>query len=135
MSREDVEFIEEVFRTWNRGDREGLLQAFHPEAEWSSAIQRQVEGSESLYIGRAELGQYWDEWHALWDLEMDIDEVRDLGDQRLLVFATGRGTGKGSGVDVERPFAFLMELEDGLVRRATAYLTHTEALEAAGLSD
>jgi ketosteroid isomerase-like protein len=102
--------------------------------EWSSAIQRQVEGTDRIYKGRAELGRFWDEWRALWNVHIDVSEVRDLGDS-VLVLAVFRGKGKGSGAEVAQSVGYLFEFEDGLIRRATAYLSPEEALEAAGLRE
>jgi SnoaL-like domain len=64
MSRENVEIIEGWARAWNRGDREGWLALTHPDVEWSSAIQRQVEGTDHVYKGQAEVGRFWDEWRC-----------------------------------------------------------------------
>ena len=134
MSRENVEIVEGWARAWNRGDREGWLASTHPDVEWSSAIQRQVEGTEGIYKGQAEVERFWDEWRALWNVHIDASEVRDLGDS-VLVLAEFRAKGKGSGAEVEQSIGYLFEFEDGLIRRAIAYLTQEEALEAAGLRE
>ena len=134
MSQENVEIVEGWARAWNRGDRDGWLAPTHSGVEWSSAIQRQVEGAEGIYKGQAEVGRFWDEWRALWNVHIDVSEVRDLGDS-VLAFAEFRAKGKGSGAEVEQSIGYLFEFEDGLIRRAIAYLTPEEALEAAGLRE
>ncbi len=135
MSTKDVEAAEAVVRLWNQGDRAGLLAAFQPDAQWSSAIKRQVEGGEGLYRGRTEIGRFWDEWHAVWeDLEIILSEVRSPRDGCVFAFGGLHGTGTGSGVGIERPFGWVFEFEGGLVRAVRAYLNRDEALEAAGLS-
>jgi ketosteroid isomerase-like protein len=40
--------------------------------------------------------------------------------------------GKGSGMAVEEPLAFVLDMRDGKVARAVSYRDHAEALEAAG---
>jgi ketosteroid isomerase-like protein len=134
MSQENVEMVETVVRAWSRGDRDGWLAPMHSEVEWSSAIQRQVEGAETVYTGQAELGRFWDEYHALWNLDIEVSEMRDLGDS-VLALARIRVTGKASGVEVERSVGYVFQFEDGLLRRGRAYLSPEEALEAAGLSE
>jgi ketosteroid isomerase-like protein len=134
MSEENVEIVEAWARAWNRGDRDAWLAPTHPEVEWSSAIQRQIEGTDRIYKGQAQVGRFWDEWHTLWDVDIDISEARDLGDS-ILVLAVFRAKGKGSGVEIEQSIGYLFEFEAGLIRKARAYLSPREALEAAGLSE
>src|SRR6266550_4024925 len=134
MSEENVEIVEAWARAWNRGDRDAWLAPTDPEVEWSSAIQRQVEGTDRIYKGQAEVGRFWDEWHTVWDVDIDISEARDLGDS-VLVLAVFRAKGKGSGVEIEQSIGYLFEFDDGLIRKARAYLSPREALEAAGLSE
>jgi ketosteroid isomerase-like protein len=134
MSQENVDAVRRCLDAWNRGDRDAWLDSLHPKMEWSSAISRQVEGGDAVLRGRAELHRFWDEWHAVWDLTIEVSEIRDLGE---LVVALGdmRTRGKASGVNLRSPVAYLLEVEGGLVRKARAYLDHAEALEAVGLSE
>jgi ketosteroid isomerase-like protein len=134
MSVENVELARESIRAWNRDDRDAWLAGAHPDVEWTSAIQRQVEGADGIFRGRAEVGRYWDEWHALWNANLDISEARDLGDS-VLVLAELRTKGRGSGAELQRAMGFVFEFEGGLIRRASAYLSPEEAIEAAGLSE
>jgi hypothetical protein len=136
MSERDVAVVEAAVRSWNAQERESFLALFHPKAIWSSAIKRQVEGGEGLYRGREEIGGFWDEWHAVWeDLEMVTSEL--IIPRKGCVFAWGelRGRGTTSGAGTERPFGWVFQIEDGLIRDVRAYLSRTEALEAAGLSE
>ncbi len=136
MSAKDIEAVEASVRLWNQGDRAGFLAAIHPEGEWSSAIKREVEGGEGLYRGREEIGRFWDEWHAVWnDLNVTVSEVRSPRDGCVVLFGGLHGTGTGSGVGLERPFGWVFQFEDGLIREVRAYLSRDEALEAAGLSE
>ena len=134
MSQENVEMVRRLDRCLNGGNREAWLALSHPDVEWSSAILRQVEGGDAVHRGRAEVGQFWDEWHALWDLDIEVSEFRDLGDT-VLALAQLRTRGKSSGAEVERSICYTIEFEDGLVRRARAYPSREEALKAAGLSE
>jgi ketosteroid isomerase-like protein len=134
MSQENVEIVETAFRAWNRGDRDGWLASAHPEVEWSSGIQRQVEGTETVYRGHAGLGRFWDEFHALWNFDIELSEIRDLG-HSVLALGRIRATGKASGVEVERSIGYVFQFEDGLLRTGRGYLSPEEALEAAGLSE
>jgi ketosteroid isomerase-like protein len=134
VSQENVEAMHRLIDAWKAGDREAWLALSHPDIEWSSGIVRQVEGGDAILQGRAEVGQFWDDWRALWDLDVEVSEFRDLGDT-VLVLAQLRTRGKSSGAEVERPVGYIIEFEDGLIRRARAYLSPEEALEAAGLRE
>ena len=67
------------------------------------------------------------------DLQLDIEEVRDCGGDRVLIF--GHQHGVVSGIPFDRVLAELVEVDAGKVRRAHAFQTVDEALEAAGLSE
>jgi ketosteroid isomerase-like protein len=136
MSPKDVEVAEASFRLWNQGDRDGFLAAFHPEGRWSSAIKRQVEGGEGLYRGREE--------SASSGTNGTLSGARGTSSSpRFAVHGTGassrsarfQGIGAGSGIDIERTFGWVFQVENGLIREARTFLSREEALEAAGLRE
>jgi ketosteroid isomerase-like protein len=133
MSRENLEIVRQLIDAWNRGDVDGWLELVHPDGEWSSAILRQVEGDEAAsFRGHLELRRFWDEWHEVWALTVEPSEIRDLG-ETIVVLGDMHTRGSKSGVDLDREVGYVMELEDGLVRRSRAYFSAEAALEAAGL--
>ena len=136
MSQANIAVVQAVIETWNSGERERFLALFQPQAVWSSAIKREVEGGEGLYRGREEIGRFWDEWHAIWeDLKMTVSEINSPYDGCVFVWGALRGSGTASGAGTERPFGWVFQVEDGLIRDVRAYLSRDEALEAAGLSE
>ena len=110
-------------RRVDRGDRCSIVECGRAQtlsrsvsfpSHWSSAIKRQVEGGEGLYRGREELGAFWDEWHAVWShLTIVVSEISSPRDGCVFAFGALRGSGKGSGVDTERPFGWVFQLEEG----------------------
>jgi ketosteroid isomerase-like protein len=133
MSQENVDAVRRALDGWNRGDVVAWLEPCHPEVEWFSAIQGRVEG-ETVYRGSAELRRFWDEWHSVWDLTIEVSEIRDLGDT-VLALGRIRTRGKTSGIEVESPVGYVFEFDAGLVRKIRAYLDRAEALEAVGLRE
>jgi ketosteroid isomerase-like protein len=131
VSQEHVDAVLRNFDAWERGDREAWVDSAHPEVEWYSEVARQVEGSEGIYRGHDGLRRYWDEWHLVWEVAIEVTETRDLGDT-VLVLARVRARGEASGVDLERPIAFVFRFEDGLVRTGRAYFDTQQALADAG---
>ena len=134
MSRENVEVMRKCIDAWNRGDLEAWVETGHPDIEWSSEIARRLEGTERVYRGVPELLQFWEEWRSLWDVTIDIAEIRDLGET---VVAIGRLSARGhaSEVDLEGPIAYVGEFDGGLLRRMRAYLDPSDALDAVGLRE
>jgi ketosteroid isomerase-like protein len=132
MSKENVATVRRSLDGWNRGDVNAWLQSPHPEIEFISAIARQVEGDETVWRGPVEMRRFWDEWHSVWNLSIEVSEIRDLGDT---VVALGRiqTRGKASGVELESPVAYVFEFDGGLTRKVRAYLNQSEALQAVGL--
>lgn len=130
MSRENVEAFRSALDAWNRGDRDRWLEFVHPEVEWTSEIARRMEGSERVYRGHEGMLEYWDDWHAVWDLALDLPEMRDHGDA-VLALGRVKGQGRVSGVEFDSPVAFVAEFDDdGLVVRLRSYLDHEEAVRA-----
>jgi len=134
VSQENVEVVRACFDAWNRGDFEAFGRDAHPEIEFFSAIMEQAEGDETAFRGAGAMRRYWDEWHSLWDLHVDLSETRDLGGT-VLAFGAMKVRGKGSGVEVESPVAYVFEFDDGMFRIVRAYLNVGEALRAVGLEE
>jgi hypothetical protein len=68
------------------------------------------------------------------ELRLVPDEFRDLGD-RVLLLGKLEGRGKGSGVQVESPFAAIIDYREGKSWRNRVFNNHGEALRAAPLSE
>jgi ketosteroid isomerase-like protein len=132
MSRENVEAVRRSADGWNCGDFEAWLQSPHPQIEFVSEISRRVEGAETVWRGPEGMRRFWDEFHSVWNLRIELSEVRDLGDT---VVALGRIQTRGntSGVELESPVAYVFEFDGGLIRKGRAYLDPSEALRAAEL--
>ena len=134
MSHENVEVVRRCLDGWNRGDVDAWLDGAHPDIEWHSEVRERMEGGEAPVRGLDGMRGFWDEWHSIWELTIDVAEMRDLGDT-VLVLGTFRTRGEASGVDLEQPVAYVFEFEEGLARRVRAYLDPQLALEALGLRD
>jgi ketosteroid isomerase-like protein len=100
MSRENVEAARRILDGWNRGDVDAWLESAHPEIEWFSAIVSRMEGPQTVHRGVAELRRFWDDWHSVWDLTIEVSELRDLGNT-VLALGRMRMRGEASGVDLE----------------------------------
>ena len=61
-------------------------------------------------------------------------DLRDLGN-RVLVLGDVRGRGRGSGVEVEDQWGWIVELRDAKAASVHGFLDQRKALEAAGLRE
>ena len=134
MSEENVEVVRRAVDGWNRADIDAWMESAHPDVEWSSAVARRVEGAQTVWRGREEIRRFWDEWHSLWDLSIEISDFRDLGDT-VVALGGMQIRGKGSGVDLAQAVGYVVEFDGGLIRKMSAYMDPSEALQAAGLRE
>src|SRR5439155_892043 len=68
------------------------------------------------------------------EISIESERFIDLG-ERILVFVRFRVKGKGSGVQVDAPLAYLLTLRDGKVTEWGLFGDRRKALEAVGLSE
>jgi ketosteroid isomerase-like protein len=117
---------------WNRRDVEAVAELWDPDGVWHPALEEITEGR--TYRGHAGVRQYYrdlaefsEEGHT------EYPEVRDLGDQ---VLALGRIRLRfASGMELDNEVACLYTWRNRRCIEARAWLSHAEALEAAGLSE
>jgi ketosteroid isomerase-like protein len=69
------------------------------------------------------------------DWSLGVERLIDAGQDRVVAFTYQSGTGRESGVPVEFKVGAVWELQEGRVVRLRSYLSHDDALEAAGLSE
>ena len=62
----------------------------HPDLEWTSEVAQQLEGKELVYRGLDEFRRYWDEWHAIWEVRIEVMEITDVGETGLRARLHGR---------------------------------------------
>jgi ketosteroid isomerase-like protein len=129
VSLQDVEIVERAIGAFSRKDTEAFSELITPDFEWKvglAAIEGEVfRGPDGVRTYFERLRGAWSEFHFL------ADEYRDLGDA-VLVLGRLRGYGRGGEVPVESPVGAVWELRDGRIWRLRAYLTHAEAIAAAG---
>lgn len=130
MSVDNVELVRNIYGVWEREGSpvgSGLLD---PEIEWVNppdAIERGTrQGLDSFGVAAESVSDMFE------GLRVEIDEMLDAGDQ-VVVLATLRGRGRGSGADVERRQGYVWTLRDGRVTRFQWFNSADEALRAAGL--
>ena len=127
MSEENVEVVRRVNAAFAARDLEGFVALHHPDVE-VIMLRSAIEGP---YRGHEGVRRMASEAFQIADLQLRIDEVRDCGDNRVLVLGHQHGT--VGGVAFDHVLAEVFWIDAGKVRRAHSFPTVDEALAAAGL--
>jgi ketosteroid isomerase-like protein len=135
MSRENVEAVQRGVEAWNTDDLDAYLAELDPDIEWHPSIEPGLEGKATVFRGHDELRKVWREYLGeAWErLTLRPQEIRDLGGSVLLL---GRMdlTARTTGIEFSQEIGSLLEFRGRKIVRVRDFLTHAEALEAAGLS-
>jgi ketosteroid isomerase-like protein len=132
MSQENVEIVKEFTRRFAAGDRV-TSEYFDPEIVWDTTASGMP--SAGVYHGHQGVRRFFRDWLAPWDdYEIETSDCIDAGDAVVLVFRQA-GTGRGSGVRIERDFFGVWDLKDSMVVRFRLFESREQALEAVGLRD
>jgi ketosteroid isomerase-like protein len=139
MSEENVEIMRRLFEEFQagmgRGDPGALFDSETVADDYEFILAVPLEGR-SVWRGREGFVEFMRAWtEDFEDWSVRVERWIDAGDDRVVALTHQSGTGKGSGVPVELNLGVVSELKDGRVVRMRNYLTHAEALEAAGLSE
>jgi ketosteroid isomerase-like protein len=135
MPEENVEIVRRALDAFSRSDRASVEPLVHPDVEWRTVLGpllgvETVSGRDAvLRFGLQEIPD------AFEDLRVEVEEVRDLGEGRVLLVARYLGRGKRSGIGLDARISSIHRLRDGMIVSVRDYPSRREALEAAGLSD
>ena len=134
MSQENVEIVRRGLEAWQRDDFDSWLATLDPGMEWHTGLERLVEGTESFYRGHEGMRRFWHSYRTEFeDFEFAAQELRDAGEDRVVLLGRFRWRGLASGVPTESPAGLVMTVRDGKIIRSMDYFSHEEALEAVGL--
>jgi ketosteroid isomerase-like protein len=132
MSQENVEIVRRMLDAFNRGDLDGVIATFDEDCLLEEP--REMPDRPSRGFRRHDGIREW------------MANLRGVAGVRFepRSFTTGggavvselaaHGQGQGSGVPVEWTTFAVMQMRDGKITRAQAFLNKADALEAAGLS-
>jgi ketosteroid isomerase-like protein len=136
MSRENVESFQRAVEAYNRRDFEAVLEFLDPEIEWHPAVQAMMGGETAVYRGHAEVRELFRDVTEVFDVfDIELNEIRDLGEDRVVAIGRLRTRGRGSAAQTESPVGFVVDGRNGKAIRIRNYLDPMETLEAAGLRE
>jgi ketosteroid isomerase-like protein len=136
MSQENVETVRRAIAAWNADNLDAALAELDPDVEWHPSIEPGLEGKATTYRGHDGARRAWREYRGeAWErLTSRPQEVRDLGESVLLLGQIDI-TARTTGIEFSQELGELFEFRGGKIVRVRDFLTHAEALEAAGLSE
>jgi|SRR5215207_801255 len=139
MSQENLEIAQQLFAEFQAGlERDEPGSWFDPDLvaddyEW--IVPTPLDGR-SVWRGREGFVEFLRTWTEQFDdWRIQVGRWIDAGPDRVVALTRQTATGKGSGVPVELNLGQVWEFEGRRVARVRAYLSHAEALEAAGLRE
>jgi ketosteroid isomerase-like protein len=136
MSQENVEIVRMLAEGFQRRQHELAFEFYDPDVEWdSSRIEGVLPDTAGVFHGHEGVRTYWRNWLSAWsDLHFEIQDLRDAGNDVVLLVRNQRQWGRHSGLETEMPaYGMVFTFRDGKVIRWRAFPDHRSALEAAGL--
>jgi ketosteroid isomerase-like protein len=134
MSEENVEVVRRNTDAFSRGDFDGFMEDWAPDAvvDWSNSRGPDA----SVYRGQDEIRAFAERFsEAFEEIRIDlVDEPVEVKDGLVLAENVTYLRGR-EGVEVQARSAWLVTFRDGEQTSLTLYQTKREALEAAGLSE
>jgi ketosteroid isomerase-like protein len=136
MSRENVAIVRELFELFAKRDHERAFAYYDPEIEWdATGMEEMLPDLANVYRGHDGVRTYWRGWLSAWsDLDFELEDVLDAGDEVVAMVSHQRVWGRHSGIEIEMPpYALVFTLRDGKVVRWRSFADQESALEAVGL--
>jgi ketosteroid isomerase-like protein len=137
MSRRNVEIVRELLEGFARRDHERAFELYDPDIEWDASAATAVNPPEmnTVFHGHDGVRAYWRGWLSAWrDLEFELQDVVDAGDEVVSLIRNQRQWGRHSGIETKLPpYGLVFTVKDGKVVRWRAFADQKAALRAAGL--
>ncbi len=127
-----LDMTRERYESFNERGAKVLFDYLDPEIEWISRAPAPLDGS---YHGHEGVMQFFVDLFDLFEpIGVEIEDLRAIGDDQVLVFIRVRGRGKGTSIEVEAPIANLWRVgDDEKAVELQLFYDRAEALKAAGV--
>jgi ketosteroid isomerase-like protein len=137
MSQQNLALVREGYDLWRTGDYDLLLDFLVANAAPDVEVYSRFGGfSGKPYRGHDGLRAWLTEVQESFDrFEPWVDEVRDAGDDRVLVSGGIRFRARESGIDMAERMGWIYAFRHGRLCRVMFYGSRGEALEAVGMRE
>ena len=131
MPDADFELIRRTWAAASRDDEDAMLSELHPEIV-AVPFGAAMEGR--AYRGHEGLLTWWrDEIQAAWKVFAVIPEVFERVGDRILVTGRWHAHGQESGVELDIPASWIIEVRDGKIAYWQTYTDQAQARRDIGL--
>ena len=132
--RGKISVLEREIAAWNRGDLAGVIAELGEDHEWD-LTRSDIPGENAVHRGHGAYLGFARRWReALGSTQLEIVEVKELPDRRLLAVLKHSGTGTHSGAGVERKTLQLLSFRGDKVTRTEVYGDLSQGRAAAGVA-
>src|SRR5436305_3800 len=138
MSQENVEIVRCLMEGFARRDHERAFELSDPEIELDASKAEEVNSDiAGVYHGHDGVRDYWRGWLSAWrDLDFELQDVLDAGDEVVALIANQRQWGRHSGIETQMPpYALVFTISNGKVVRWRSFSDQESALKAVGLEE
>jgi ketosteroid isomerase-like protein len=130
----NLDLVRSIYADRERGDF-SLAEWAHPDIENVIA-----DGpSPGTWKGLAGMAEVWRDWLSTWkDWRTEVEEYREIDDERVLVLTRLSGRGKTSGMELDQmraKGASVFHVRGGKVTRQVVYWDRDHALADLGLKE
>jgi ketosteroid isomerase-like protein len=129
MSEANVEVVRGMWDAFLRNDPTTAVAAYDPDVEWDGTNLpdgKISQGIEAVTDHIARWAEMWERW------EVDLEDVIDAGDDRVIVFFRERGRSK-AGLNVDERHSELYVVRGGKVVYRKGFSDADQALVEAGV--
>jgi ketosteroid isomerase-like protein len=127
---ENLDLVRSIHAAWERGDFSSIAWA-DPEIELVFA-----DGPDpGTWKGLGEVGDGWRNFLSTWQhWHVEVEEYREIDDERVLVPLRIGGRGKASGLEMNARAANVYTLRSGMLLKVVLYWDRDRALTDLGLA-
>jgi ketosteroid isomerase-like protein len=133
MSQENVEVVQRMLEAFNRDDSDAVAAAFAEDCELYEPPEMPDRPALG-FRGHDGIREWVDKLRGVAGVRFEPGDFRVTGDV-IVSELVARGRGQASGVPIQWSTFAVLRIREGKIARAEAFLTLSEALEAAGLSE
>jgi uncharacterized protein len=132
MASGNADLIRPIYDEWGRGNWQPAFDVYHPEMEWGWSDE--FPGLAGVFADNEQPNPRLRAWLSEWEHWRAVpEEFLEIGDH-VVVLASYRGRGKGSGVEIRQEGAHVFELRDGKVVRLEVFASRERALQSVELA-